>query len=660
MKKSLTLLIMLFVGLCVWATDITFTAADFTPVTEADYSTTKEGVTVAVVGSTVTSDQLRIFKGKTITISCSTGSISKIEFTCTANGAAKYGPGSFTAPDGYTFEDDGPIGTWTGSASEVTFTAEKNQVRTTQIVVTVSEGGGETKTATAIEFGEYLTRFTPGKDGDETNLPNVIVTAGDAIVEGAEVKWSLKMGNNWIMGEEEPSTGDGKVYIPNHSCGDLTLTAKYEGNDQYEGSSKSYTMKVYKGFLNIQSILEEFPVVGSDTWAAKEVEWNKGYQASYWQVDEQFSPKTAIVTYANGSYTYIKDEYGSLLLYGSGLGFKKGDEVALDMAPSIPPHYSGVYGTLKTYNGLLELAVNKDDVELYVKSSDNPVEPKTITLAELNQTNMNEFVRIENAEFVEVNGKNLTFKVGDETLAVYNQFGIKVADDEGKSLLEPGTKYNLEGMGDVYWKNSTLTNQLYLTNFEEAVDEVAIKSFKMTINCDGEEFTEEFPASDWQNKVIEGKTSSIKIKQIVVETGKPMKYVGFIATMYKTEDGWQHDEEAWQTTNLEKRDDGTWAVDLGDDYELIPDIDGGDGSSYQETFEFFIYAEDEAGTPIHYNNGGQDKNYKVTFTPREDPTAIGNVNVNDNVNTKLYNMSGQPVTRTYRGVVIQNARKVLR
>ena len=55
MKKNLTLLIMLFVGLCAWATDITFTAADFTPVTEADYSTTKEGVTVSVVGSTVAS-----------------------------------------------------------------------------------------------------------------------------------------------------------------------------------------------------------------------------------------------------------------------------------------------------------------------------------------------------------------------------------------------------------------------------------------------------------------------------------------------------------------------------------------------------------------------------------------------------------------------------
>ena len=358
----------------------------------------------------------------------------------------------------------------------------KNEAVTNQLyLISFDKKNAGVKTATSVEFShDFMTRFTPGKDGDETNLPNVLVTAEDAIVEGAEVKWNLEMGNNWIMGEEEPSIGDGKVYIPNHSCGDLTLTASYVGDDKYEGSTNSYTLKVYKGYMRIQSILEEFPVVGGDSWAGKEAEWNKGYQASYWQVDDQFSPKTAIVTYANGSYTYIKDEYGSLLLYGSGLGFKKGDEVALDMAPSIPPHYSGVYGTLKSYNGLLELAVNKDDVELYVKSSDNPVEPKTITLDELNQTNMNEFVRIEDAEFVEANGKNLTFKVGDETLAVYNQFGIKVADDEGKSLFEPGTKYDLEGMGDVYWKNQTLTNQLYLISFEK-VDETNIKNVQSSM-----------------------------------------------------------------------------------------------------------------------------------------------------------------------------------
>lgn len=343
--------------------------------------------------------------------------------------------------------------------------------------------GGEPKATTAIELGDYLTRFTPGKDGDETNLPNVIVTAGDAIVEGAEVKWSLKMGNNWIMGEEEPSTGDGKVYIPNHSCGDLTLTAKYEGNDQYEGSSKSYTLKVYKGFMNIQSILEEFPVVGSDTWTAKEAEWNKGYQASYWQVDmpEGGEPKSkeALVTYANGSYTYVKDDYGTVLLYGNGLGFKKGDMISGDLGNG--QGFGGIYGTLKAYNGLLELVVNKEDVEFAVKSGDNPVEPKTITLDELNQSNMNEFVRIEDAEFVEANNKNLTFKVGDETFAVFNQWNLKIADEEGNPILVPGTKYDLEGMGSVYWRNQTVTNQLYLISFEK-VDETGIKSVKVNGN----------------------------------------------------------------------------------------------------------------------------------------------------------------------------------
>ena len=484
MKKFFTLFTMLFVGLGAWATDITFTAADFTPVTEADYSTTKEGVTVSVVASTVTADQLRIFKEKTITISCSNGNISKIEFTCTAKGTAKYGPGSFNDQDGYTFEADGFIGTWTGSAAEVTFTAAKNQVRTTQIVVTVGEGGGETKTATAIEFGEYIEQFTPGKDGDETPLPDVTVKAGETVVEGAEVKWTLDMGSNWVMGDEEPSIYDGKVYIPNHSCGDLTLTAKYAGNDSYEASSKNYTLKVYKGYLSIQSILEDYPEVGGDTWKAKETEWKKGYQVSYWQVDMSeegvIRGKDALVTYVNGSYTYIRDDFGSLLLYGSNLGFKQGDEVtsSTSLLTVYPPILGPVYGTLKAYNGLLELAVNKEDVELIVKSSDNPVEPKTITVDELNQANMNEYLKIENAVFVgasEDNNRNLTFKVGETEFLVYNQWKIDVA------ALAAGSTYDIQGMGSIYYKNGTVTFQLYLTNFE-FVDTTGISSPTTTLS----------------------------------------------------------------------------------------------------------------------------------------------------------------------------------
>ena len=533
-----------------------------------------------------------------------------------------------------------------------------------KITVVWEDEGGETKTTTKVELsGDYVTRFTVGKDGDETPLPTATVKADDTAVEGAIVKWTLKMGDNWVMGEEEPSIYDGKVYIPNHSNGDLTLTAKYEGNDTYEGSSKSYTLKVYKGYMNIQSILEDFPVIGSDTWTEKEAKWNKGEQISLWEVDAksetEFTSKEALVTYASGSYTYIKDDYGTLLLYGSGLGFKQGDKISGDFGND--QGIGAIYGTLKTYNGLLELAVSKGDVEFVVKSSDNPVEPKPIALKELNQSNMNEYLKIENAEFVELNGKNLTFKVGDETLAVYNQWNVKVEDNDKNPLLQAGTKYDLTGMGSVYWKNGIVTNQLYLISFDERGNGQGIKNFKMTINHDGEVFTESFPATDWEYKVIEGTTTSIKIMKAVVGVSKPMKYVGFIGTMFNTEDGWQHDDTAWRTVDLQKQEDGTWALDLGEGQELVPqdDTDGGSaGNTYTKTFEFFIYAEDESGTPIHYNNDG--KNYRVTFTyDTSDWNAISNVKA-DSSQSGTYSLSGQPVTRTYRGVTIQNARKVLR
>lgn len=557
-----------------------------------------------------------------------------------------------------TFEDN----TWKGRAvgsivAEVGGTSGHRRIQ--KMTFTLSPKDGETKTATSIEFtGDYLTRFTTGKDGDETPLPTATVHAGLTTVYVGEAKWSLKMDANWVIGEEEPSIGNGKVYIPEHSYGDLVLTAKYDGDDNYEACSKSYTLKVYKGYVNIQDILEQFPEVGGDSWKTKEEVWNKGYQASYWQADMPAGgeprSKEALVTYVNGSYTYIKDDFGSLLLYGSGLGFKQGDKISGDFGHGMG--YGAIYGTLKAYNGLLEMAVNKDDVEFVVKSSDNPVEPKTIVLKELNQTNMNEYLKIENAEFVEANGKNLTFKVGDETLAVYNQWNVKIDDEE--SGLKAGAKYNLTGMGCIYYKNETLTNQLYLISFEEkGSGNAGIKGFKMTINHDGEVFTESFPASDWQNIVIEGKTSSLKIMKAEVETSKPMKYVGFIATMYNTEDGWQHNEGEWRTVDFQKQDESIWVIDLGEGQELVESE--WLNANKTKTFEFFIYAEDESGTPIHYKNG--DQNYKVTFSTGsdDDPNAIGKVKVEGREGT-TYNLSGQPVTRTYRGVTIQNARKVLR
>lgn len=135
MKKILSIFSALALTLPLFAGVVTFKPGDFTPVEKADYSTTKNGVTVAVTKSTLASE-IRIFKGESITIS-SESNISKIVFTCTANGTAKYGPGCFAAQDGYTFEADGKTGTWEGTSKSITLKAESNQVRASQIEVTI-------------------------------------------------------------------------------------------------------------------------------------------------------------------------------------------------------------------------------------------------------------------------------------------------------------------------------------------------------------------------------------------------------------------------------------------------------------------------------------------------------------------------------------------
>lgn len=95
----------------------------------------KDGVTIAITGGTLANGtDYRFYKNQTLTVSCES-EIAEIIFTCTANGTAKYGPGCFEAQEGYSYE--GKVGTWTGSSTSVSFKAATDQVRATQIEVTI-------------------------------------------------------------------------------------------------------------------------------------------------------------------------------------------------------------------------------------------------------------------------------------------------------------------------------------------------------------------------------------------------------------------------------------------------------------------------------------------------------------------------------------------
>ena len=479
LRYSFVALLAMIMG-SAWADDVTFTAGTDkgTNGTSGKPDTmTKDGITISGTSLATTTEQYRIYANSKLTISSTVGNITKVVFNCTGSGDGSNGPGKIKPVDGYSY--DAQIGTWQGSASSVEFETSA-QVRATSIVVTV--GAASSKKITSIEFsGNYLTKFTQGKDGQDAVLPTANVKAGDAAVEGATVTWTLTKGSNWSA-DSDPAINETekKIVFGEHSCGDLTVKASYAGNDTYEASTKSYTLKLYKGYMSIKSILEDYPVVGGDSWKGKEAEWKAGYPISYWQVEAksqtEFTSKEALVTYVNGQYTYIKDDNGCLLLYGSNLGFKKGDKISGDFGHE--QGYGAIYGTLKAYNGLLELATTKNDVEFVVKSSDNAVEAKTITVDQLTQENMNEYLKIQNAEYVSANGKNLTFKVGDANFAVYNQFNVKV------DVLEAGAKYDLYGMGCIYYKDNVLTPQLYLVEFEKT-GEAGINEMKVNTKFEG-------------------------------------------------------------------------------------------------------------------------------------------------------------------------------
>lgn len=461
MKKLFTLFtMMLAFTISTWAEDITI---DFST---KGYENAQEIASVEQGGITLTLDKgtnknapkyyntgsaIRCYGGNTITASVSGKNITQIVFTFDSG----EGPNAITAEPG-SFETN----TWTGNASSVTFTigGTTGHRRIQKMVFTVA-ASGDTRQATTIELGGgYMTKFTYGPDGDGVNLPTATVKAGETEVTGATVTWAVEKAS----GSESlvPTISGNKINIPNHSYGKLNVTASYAGDaTTYQPSTKSYTIDVYKGRMNIAEILEDFERKGEEDWSG-------GIPTSLWMVelygDDMMFVSNPTVTYVNGSYTYIKDDYNNnLLLFGSGLGFQKGDVITSDQGGG---EYVPIYGDLKTYNGLLELAVTQNN--FLVESSGATVTPETITPMFLS-TSMNAYLKIEDAVYKSADGRNLTF-TADETDFIVRQNWTNVAIDG----LEVGATYTLEGMGAVY----NTTPQLYLISFEKTADATAIKN----------------------------------------------------------------------------------------------------------------------------------------------------------------------------------------
>ena len=225
MRKIFSLLAaVLFAGSMM--AQVTITPSAITAAESTEINATIEGVSLNITQGTVTADQIRIFKNQTITISAESN-ITSIVFTCLAKGAAKYGPGCFTAQEGYTFEEDGFTGTWTGSATSVSFEASANQVRASQIVVTL-EGGEVSDTYTvagndAAIFGEA---WNPALAANDMILANGVYTWTKAnlnLTAGTEIQFKVVKNHSWDIAYPAQN------YVVNIAeAGEYTLTITFD------------------------------------------------------------------------------------------------------------------------------------------------------------------------------------------------------------------------------------------------------------------------------------------------------------------------------------------------------------------------------------------------------------------------------------------------
>ena len=151
-----------------------------------EQSGTKNGITLSTSDGAYNTNNkdYRIYKGKTFTITCDNGNITKIVVTCSGE---TNGPKNFSKPSSGTYSYQNELGTWIGSAQTVTLTASGAQVRMKTIAVTyVVDTSITYSIIDRHDSGtnrEYYVGDTPTADGLA-----LIDNSGQEITEGVTLK----------------------------------------------------------------------------------------------------------------------------------------------------------------------------------------------------------------------------------------------------------------------------------------------------------------------------------------------------------------------------------------------------------------------------------------------------------------------------------------
>lgn len=188
---------------------------------------TKSGITISSTKCAFgNGSEYRIYGSNTFTVSSEVGNITSVVITSTA-ASGNNSLSKFAALDGFTI--DGKVGTWTGEAASITWTASA-QVRVVSVEVTYTPSSTGGKTYPNLSFDPTTVSLTLGETFTAPTLNNehnVTVTYESSDPDVASVVAST-----------------GAVTIL--AAGTATITASSEEDDTYHAGEASYVLTVNK------------------------------------------------------------------------------------------------------------------------------------------------------------------------------------------------------------------------------------------------------------------------------------------------------------------------------------------------------------------------------------------------------------------------------
>lgn len=446
MKKLLLALFAAVLAVTVSAqTVVTFVAGtDKTSLTAQNKpdEITKDGITIAFSNGNFGNPQYRCYAKATMTVTSTIGNIASVEIVSTADVGKQYGPDLFSTKVGtYTYE--GKNGTWTGDAESVVLTASA-QARMSQIVVTtVTPEGVVAKPVIKPASGTYY--------GDQA----IIMTAA----EGCTIKYTLKDD----VDEKENTYGENDALIL--EPGNWTISAYAEDADGKKSDvvTNTYVIKEIKDYKFTTELRKDCFATSQNDAAIV-----------------TFSFEDLLVTGVSGKNIFVKDNYGSYLLYAENAkSLKKGDKITGKVA-----------GKLYQYNGLGELAVEDGFADVTVSSSDNQVAAQTIAIDDA-VSSYNKY------EAAYVKFSNVTF-LADAIGTVSGTDSYKAVTIED----EAGDNINIYDTAGLFTNTKFYTNQkydvyCYVVNYNNkkqvyvlSVDDIKLLSEK------------KIPNFNWQSRTV--------------------------------------------------------------------------------------------------------------------------------------------------------------